>query len=152
MLCVLHFHNDRQNHGVPLGLFKEVIGDLVPEVALHGVPVPVVVPGALFQRLGRQVLQLLHQGFGLLHVDEAPGDNVGAGQEPAVLAGHGGHHHDHAVLGQVLSVPEDHSPYVAHAVAVHKDPPGGDSARDPSSGGRELYDLTDLGYAYVGRL
>ena len=37
--------------------------------------------------------QLLHQLLRLLHVDEAPGDDIRPGDHRAVLPGHGHHHH-----------------------------------------------------------
>ena len=56
-------------------------------------------------------------------VDLLPGDrdDVRTGDQLAVFPGHGQGHNNHAVLGQVTAVPEDHTAHVAHAVAVYKD-------------------------------
>ena len=101
-------------------------------------------PEAALHRLGSNVPQLLHQVSGFLHVDEAPGDDVRAGEDAAVLAGKVHHHHDHTVLGQMLPVPKDHAAHVPYAQAVHQHLPGGNGARKLCRIPGELDDPADV--------
>ena len=53
------------------------------------------------------MLWRVHQALVLPHIDEAAAHEVGAGQNFAGLAVHGGHDDDEAVLRQMLAVPQD---------------------------------------------
>ena len=92
----------------------------------------------------KDLLQFVHQVFGLLDVDEATGDDVRAGDDAAVLAAQVHAHHDHAVLRKMLAVPQHHAAHVAHAAAVHEHTPGGDGAVDLAGLAGELEDGADL--------
>ena len=84
-----------------------------------------LVHAAVKSRL-HDALGAVHQALVLPHIDEATAHEVGAGQNFAGLAVHGGHNDDQTVLGQVLAVAQDHIAHVAHAKAVHHHCTGGD--------------------------
>ena len=45
-LCILNFHQHRQDHGIALGSLIKVTGQVVLDGGLDGSPVPDVLPGA----------------------------------------------------------------------------------------------------------
>ena len=83
---------------------------------LVGMPRDAAVKSRLHDALGA-----VHQALVLPHIDEAAAHEVGAGQNFAGLAVHGGHDDDEAVLRQMLAVPQDDVAHIAHAEAVHHD-------------------------------
>ena len=83
---------------------------------------------AALNGLGGHLLQGFHQLLGLLDVNKAPGDDVRAGEHGAVLGAEVDHNDDHAVLGQVLPIPQNHAAHIADTAAVHKDLTGGNNA------------------------
>src|SRR5699024_7088492 len=139
-----HFHNNGENHGRPLGLFIEVVGQVTLDGLLDGGPVGGV-PGVHVQDgVQRHLAQLVHQALGLLHIHKAPGDDVRAGAQAPVLAGHADYDYHHAVLGQMAAVPPHHAAYVAHAGAVHKHLARGDGATQLAGLGGELDHPADV--------
>ena len=87
----------------------------------------------------------LHQVLGLLDIDEAAGDDIGPGDDAAVLGGEVDHHHQHAVLSQVLAVPEHHAAHVADAGAVHQNAARGHIAGELAGGLGQLDDPAHVG-------
>ncbi|CAN3968919.1 hypothetical protein HEAFMP_HEAFMP_15395, partial [Dysosmobacter welbionis] len=79
--------------------------------------IPAPLAGDVLRRVPGHALQFLHQVPGLLHVDEAPGNDLRLAEEVAVMGGDGQDHHHHAVFCQALAVPHDHGAHVAHAGA-----------------------------------
>ena len=66
-----------------------------------------------------------------------------------VVAGHGQHHHDHALGGQQTAVVEHHGAHVAHAAAVHEHLAGGDGGLALHVLGGQLDDGAVVGDADV---
>ncbi|MPM18810.1 hypothetical protein SDC9_65226 [bioreactor metagenome] len=141
---ILHFHDDRKDHGVALGFFVEVPGQTALHGTFNGGPVAPVLCLAAGERIQDHISEFLHQSFGLLHVNEAAGDDIRPGNQGTVLAGEGHHHHDHTVLRQVFTVSEHHAAHVSHAVAVHKDLAGGNCAVQLGAARGQLNDLTHI--------
>ena len=81
-------HNNRQDHGGALGLLIEVVGQVPLDRTLDGGPVGGIAGVHAVDGLQGHLAQLLHQPLGLLHIDEASGDQVGAGDQAAVLPRH----------------------------------------------------------------
>ena len=119
-------HQDGEDHRAALGAAVDIAAQRLAHTGLNAVPVADVFVHAAVQRVFYDALGTVHQALVLAHVDEAAAHEIGAGQHLASLAVHGGHDDDEAVLRQVLAVPQDHIPHVAHAEAVHHDGTGRD--------------------------
>ena len=143
MLLDLHDHGE--DHGVALGVFEEELAQVVFDGGLDGGPVGD--PSGLtdLQGVGGDHAQGFHEILVVLHIHEAAADDVGAGEDGAVLAGQVHADHDHAVLGQMLAVPQHHAAHVAYASAVHQDLAGGDGACQLAGLGGTFDDPTDVG-------
>ena len=125
MLQPGHHRND---HGAALGVFEQVAADsgLDRAAELTVIPAALAAAGDAVSGVHGNILQLLHQIAGFLHINESAGDDLRRGQQRAVLRGDGKDHHHHAVLCQTLAVPHDHGAHVADAGAVHIHLAGGD--------------------------
>ena len=99
----------------------------------------------MLQRVADDHLHGLHEILVFLHIHEAAGDDVGAGDDRAVLAGEVDADHDHAILGQMLAVPEDHAAHIAHAGAVDQDLTCGDGVRELAGFFGAFDDPADVG-------
>ena len=145
LFVFLYLGDDRQYHGTALGRLVEVARQVGADLVLDAGPVGYALVAAALQTLENDALHLLDEVLRLLLVYEAARDDLRPGDEGAVLARKGQDYDYHAVLCQVLSVPEHDAAHVAHAVAVHKDPPGGHGAVDAGAVGVHLNDLADVG-------
>ena len=94
----LQFHDDGQIHGITFGGLIQVAAQIVLDGRLDGGPVPDPLALAPLDGFQSHLPQFVHQFLGLLNLNEAAGDDVGAGDDGAILAGKIHADHDHAVL------------------------------------------------------
>ena len=83
-------HNGN-DHGAALGVFEQVAADsgLDRAAELTVIPAALTAAGDAVGGVHGNVLQLLHQIAGFLHINEATGDDLRRGQQRAVLRGDG---------------------------------------------------------------
>ena len=84
MLQPGHHRND---HGAALGVFEQVAADsgLDRAAELTVIPAALAAAGDAVSGVHGNVLQLLHQIAGFLHINESTGDDLRRGQQRAVL-------------------------------------------------------------------
>ena len=78
-LLLFHFLDDGQDHRAALGAVEEVFAEGVSHLGLDGVPFGDVAGFAAVKDGLDAFSGFGQEGFAVSHVDEAAGDNVGAG-------------------------------------------------------------------------
>ena len=106
----------------------------------------------IVQGIPGDAADFLHQLLGFTHIHKSAGDDVGTGEDGAGVRIHGGHHHDQTVLRQMTAVAEHDVAHVAHAVAVHQHPAGGNGAGPLAGVLIQFQHLADVAHKDVIRI
>ncbi len=116
--------DDGEDHGAALGAVEEVFAQGVSDLGFDGVPFGDVAGFAAGEDVFDAFSGFGEEGFAVSDVDEAAGDDVGAGEDLVAAFFEGDDDDDDAVLGELLAVADDDVSYVAYAEAVNEDGAG----------------------------